>query len=332
MAAGVLLLLGIVLWDRLRRPASRADDAPRSDDRARPIQQRAVPQLEEALAVRPRVREPASPPIVAGAASRFDSDALPPMHAVEPANELTSELTSELTNELTGRTRPEPAVDRLSTGAFIAAQALSTQSMRAAMHDAQRDHTGEAARSPLRESVQADTVSMPSDDAPSTVELPATHASSIGAARASSAAKRVPASRKIVALRLSAGPNKVEGSRLKSLLDEVGLKHGKYGIYHRLSDDGATLFSVASMVEPGTFDPYAMAGVQFPGVTLFMQLPGALPGDEAFTQMLTCARRLEDAIEGELRDERGVAMNAVREQRVRDEIADFEHLLGRPHA
>jgi cell division protein ZipA len=142
------------------------------------------------------------------------------------------------------------------------------------------------------------------------------------------APKKVTSSRKIVAMRLAAGSDCVEGARLKSLLEGAGLRHGRYGIFHRAHTDGTSLFSVASMVEPGTFDPYAMSGVQFPGVTIFMQLPGPLDGDEMLGQMLACARELERGIGGLLQDERGLPLTEQRAQRLCDEVADFMHLLG----
>lgn len=320
LAAGVALIAGIVIWDRLRRPATRADGRPnfdKTDKHGTDDRLRAVPQLDEAVAVRPRARDPV-PPIVATFSAPLDADALPPMHAVggpavQAQRDDARRVQSFAADEDVAPIRREPTVDRMSTGAFIAAQALSTQSMRAAMHEAQRQpEAAEAAAAPARTQDAAPAAA----SFESSARLP----------------KRPPASRKIVALRLSAGAHRVEGSRLKSLLEEANLKHGKYSIYHRLNGDGATLFSVASMVEPGTFDPYAMSGVQFPGVTLFMQLPGPLPGGEMFTQMLDCARALEQAMGGELHDERGLPVNAAREQRIRDDIADFEHLLGRAQA
>jgi cell division protein ZipA len=120
----------------------------------------------------------------------------------------------------------------------------------------------------------------------------------------------------------------VDGAKLKSLLESANLRHGKYSIYHRMHDDGSSLFSVASMVEPGTFDTAAMVGTQYPGVTIFMQLPGPIDGNEMFAQMLACGRQLEQGMTGILQDERGLPLTELREHRLRDDIADFLHLLG----
>jgi len=134
------------------------------------------------------------------------------------------------------------------------------------------------------------------------------------------------ARRKIIALRLSM-PERVAGDQLLSLLQREQLQHGKFSIFHRLHNE-QTVFSVASMVEPGTFDPAAMAQQQFPGVTLFMLLPGPLDGLIAYDQMLSCAQRLAHATGGSLQDERGSKLTVQSIERLREEVLDFQHLIG----
>ena len=64
--------------------------------------------------------------------------------------------------------------------------------------------------------------------------------------------------RKILSLRIAIAPQRLEGAKLLEALLAESLQHGKYGIFHRLHADGSIVFSVASMVEPGTFDPENM--------------------------------------------------------------------------
>jgi cell division protein ZipA len=76
-------------------------------------------------------------------------------------------------------------------------------------------------------------------------------------------------------LRLAAGGQRFDGAQLREILELEELRHGRYDVYHRLHDDGQQhLQSVASMVEPGTFDRDKMPALTYPGVTLFAQLPG----------------------------------------------------------
>lgn len=138
--------------------------------------------------------------------------------------------------------------------------------------------------------------------------------------------------RKILALRLAAAPHRYEGSRLLETLQAESLQHGKYDVFHRLHDDGASIFSVASMVEPGTFELEKMPGAEYPGVTLFAQLPGPVPGMHALNELVACARRLQQTLGGTLQDDRGVPLTVHRIERLRQEVREFERPQGQSGA
>jgi cell division protein ZipA len=129
--------------------------------------------------------------------------------------------------------------------------------------------------------------------------------------------------RKILSLRLSLAPNRVEGAKLQEVLNSELLNHGRYDIFHR-EHDGQTVFSIASMVEPGTFDLEKMGETLYTGVTLFAQLPGPVPGMHALNEMVACARRLHTSLGGVLQDDRGVPLTVHRIERMRQEVREFE--------
>lgn len=141
-------------------------------------------------------------------------------------------------------------------------------------------------------------------------------------------AARRPSVRKILSLRLSLAPQRVEGTKLQEVLQEELLTHGKYDVFHRLHSDGQSVFSIASMVEPGTFDLEKMAETQYPGVTLFAQLPGPVAGMHALNELVACARRLHQTLGGVLQDDRGVPLTVHRIERMRQEVRDFERPPG----
>ncbi len=130
--------------------------------------------------------------------------------------------------------------------------------------------------------------------------------------------------RKILSLRLAITPQKLEGAKLMESLLAESLQHGKYGIFHRLHSDGSIVFSVASMVEPGTFELEKMGETLYPGVTMFTQLPGPVPGMHALNELIACARRLQANLGGTLQDERGVPLTVHRIERMRQEVREFE--------
>ena len=100
---------------------------------------------------------------------------------------------------------------------------------------------------------------------------------------------------KIVTLRLIGHEKKpFKGDELVLSLRGIGLRHGKFGIFHRYdgNDDTKTIFSAASLVEPGSFDLANIAEQRIPGISLFMVLPGGLrrvfrPDDCCCTRFIT---------------------------------------------
>lgn len=130
--------------------------------------------------------------------------------------------------------------------------------------------------------------------------------------------------RKVLSLRIAMAPQRVEGAKLLEALLAESLQHGKYSVFHRLHTDGSIVFSVASMVEPGTFDLEKMGETPYPGITMFAQLPGPVPGMHALNELIACARRLQANLGGTLQDERGVPLTVHRIERMRQEVREFE--------
>ena len=134
--------------------------------------------------------------------------------------------------------------------------------------------------------------------------------------------------RKIVTLRLiPKGGGAFRGDELILSLRGIGLRHGKFGIFHRYdgNDEERTVFSVASLVEPGSFDLANIKEQEIPGVSLFLVLPGPVDGVEAFDLMMTAARALGQSLDAELLDESGSTLSIQRERYMREEIIQFQH-------
>jgi cell division protein ZipA len=152
------------------------------------------------------------------------------------------------------------------------------------------------------------------------------------APRPSAAALAPRTARKIVALRVPAVTRRFNGVLLRDAFSDQSLRHGRYGIYHRQDSQGAPIFSVASIVEPGTFEPATMTNEEYPGVSLFLQLPGPIDGVAAFDAMLACAQALRDEFDGDLQGERGKALTEDAIAHIREDIANFQHLQRSPSA
>jgi cell division protein ZipA len=135
---------------------------------------------------------------------------------------------------------------------------------------------------------------------------------------------------KIVTLRLVARDGGAfRGDELVLSLRGIGMRHGKFGIFHRYDgrSDDDTIFSAASLVEPGSFDMTNVKEQELPGISLFLILPGPVEGAEAFDMMMTAARAVAQALNGELLDESGSTLSIQRERYMREEVIQFEHSI-----
>lgn len=130
---------------------------------------------------------------------------------------------------------------------------------------------------------------------------------------------------RVVALRLVAAGDQWNGAELRAALEAEGLYHGPYSIFHREREDGKTLFYVANMMEPGSFDLDRMDEQAFPGISLFGIVPGPLDAPSTFDLVLTAGRNLADRMKGQLQDEQGSTLTSQRILNLREELVHFEH-------
>jgi len=137
---------------------------------------------------------------------------------------------------------------------------------------------------------------------------------------------------KIVTLRFIPDERTIACDRVILALRAAGLKHGRYGIFHKHESDLSEepMFSVANLTEPGSFDLTSLADTKIPGMSFFMVLPGNGDPVARFDAMVGTARELARELDGELRDDKGSSWSIQRERYVREEIIAYCHLLDRP--
>ncbi|MCP4700664.1 MAG: hypothetical protein GY862_27990 [Gammaproteobacteria bacterium] len=123
------------------------------------------------------------------------------------------------------------------------------------------------------------------------------------------------------------------GSDVFAVMDQLRLFHGKMRIFHHYGLDNKEsepapgkqpVFSVASVLEPGTFDPEKVHHFSTPGLVLFMQIPGQLGGRVAFELMLNHAYRMAEILEGDLENEQRHQLDSAKINAIRQRIDDFE--------
>ncbi|ABA58166.1 cell division protein ZipA [Nitrosococcus oceani ATCC 19707] len=127
----------------------------------------------------------------------------------------------------------------------------------------------------------------------------------------------------IVLTVMARGKSMFRGKDIVRVLEDKGLRYGEMNIYHAYSPGGRAIFSVANIMEPGSFNLEQIERFSTTGLALFMRLPGAAGGFAAFDAMLEIARLLAEKLNGEVRDERRNILTAQALEQVRERILAF---------
>ncbi len=118
------------------------------------------------------------------------------------------------------------------------------------------------------------------------------------------------------------------GADVLTALEDLGLKYGNMRIFHHYGIGELKVqqpvFSIANMVEPGTFNPQRISNLTTPGLALFMRLPGPFGGRVAFELMLNNGQKMAEWLGGTLEDERHAELTPQTISRLRERIANFE--------
>ena len=102
----------------------------------------------------------------------------------------------------------------------------------------------------------------------------------------------------IVLYILSKGEQPLIGSQINSSAQAMGLTFGEMNIFHYRKND-INIFSLANMLEPGSFDADTIHDLQTTGLTVFMQIKGDDPLDD-LTEMLQRSYQLAGLLDGRL--------------------------------
>lgn len=138
----------------------------------------------------------------------------------------------------------------------------------------------------------------------------------------------------IVSLTVMAPDRKnFNGSEVHRVLQAAGLELAEFDIYHFRDagngEDSRAVFSVANIVNPGTFDVTALDGLNTPGLAFFMQIPGPMTASEAFDTMLERAQYIAQCLHGVVGDEQRTPLSSQRIRQIRERTLnhDFAHVV-----
>jgi len=134
------------------------------------------------------------------------------------------------------------------------------------------------------------------------------------------------AERRVVALRLVATqPERFAGRSLRQALAAEGFVLGRFAIFHKGDEEQRAVLSAASLNRPGTFDSDTMDSQHFGGLSLFAVLPGPMSPPQAFEELVTTARSLNNRLCGVLQDEGGLPLTPSRIATLRERLTSGAH-------
>ena len=117
------------------------------------------------------------------------------------------------------------------------------------------------------------------------------------------------------------------GAFLLDAMSKADLQFGDMQIFHcreKYEGKEQTLFSVANIMEPGTFDQEAGENFTTRGLVLFMQLPGPVDAIKAFDSMVRAARSLADSLEGSVCDASRSVLTNQTIAHLREGVVDYQ--------
>ena len=113
------------------------------------------------------------------------------------------------------------------------------------------------------------------------------------------------------------------GQGLVEVLLDSGMTFGEMDIFHQLDDRGAQLFSLASAVEPGTFNLSSLDQFSTPGISLFMRVHELAAPLQVLDSMLSVANMIAQELNGEVRDETRSVMTPQTIEHCRQSLTEF---------
>jgi cell division protein ZipA len=140
--------------------------------------------------------------------------------------------------------------------------------------------------------------------------------------------RNIPVVEQVISILVTANDSQgFYGPHLLKLVEACGLVYGEMDIFHRFEDGlrlGKNQFSMANMMEPGTFNLTQMDHLHTPGVVFFLGLPSAQNSMQAFDYMLETAQCLAANLGGEVLDEQRSVMRPQTIEHCRQQIREFE--------
>jgi FtsZ-interacting cell division protein ZipA len=111
------------------------------------------------------------------------------------------------------------------------------------------------------------------------------------------------------------------GAEINSSAQAMGLSFGEMNIFH-YKPKGQTVFSMANMLEPGSFDAETIHDLKTSGLTVFMKIKGNDPLDD-LTEMLQRSYQLAGLLDARLCSHKRETLTEQDAENYRTQVSDF---------
>ncbi len=111
------------------------------------------------------------------------------------------------------------------------------------------------------------------------------------------------------------------GSQINSSVQAMGLAFGEMNIFH-YKPENRTVFSLANMLEPGSFDADTIHDLKTSGLTIFMQISGDDPLDD-LTEMLQRSYQLAGLLDARLCNHKREPLTEQDAENYRTQVSHF---------
>jgi len=133
---------------------------------------------------------------------------------------------------------------------------------------------------------------------------------------------------KIVSLFVAAKAGQtLRGEDIVVAAEKTGLTFGHMGVFHRLVEghpERGPIFSMASILKPGSFDMANIRTMETPAIAFFLTLPAPLTALDAWEKMLPTVQRMAELLEGVVLDDSRNALGRQRIAHIRDELRAYD--------
>ncbi|MFT3761882.1 MAG: cell division protein ZipA [Pseudoxanthomonas sp.] len=133
---------------------------------------------------------------------------------------------------------------------------------------------------------------------------------------------------KIVSLYVAArAGHTLRGEDIVVAAEKTGLVFGHMNVFHRLVEhhpERGPVFSMANIMQPGSFDMTTIRELETPAIAYFLTLPAPLPALEAWDMMLPNVQRMAELLDGVVLDDGRNALGRQRIQHIREELRAYD--------